>query len=61
MAFARTARKARSAQRQAARAGKFSAPYWEGYWNDDESNPYAADTAAHAEWARGRTDRAEEG
>ena len=58
--FTRTARKARSAQRTAARAGKFSAPYWEGYWNDDETNPYVPGTPNHTEWDRGRTDRTEE-
>jgi hypothetical protein len=58
--FTRTARKARSAQRSEARKGKFSSAYWEGYWNDDETNPYAPGTENHTEWARGRTEHEQE-
>jgi hypothetical protein len=58
--FTRKALQARSAQRAAARKGKFSSAYWEGYWNDDETNPYTPGTPNHTEWLRGRTDRTEE-
>ena len=51
----RSARTALRAKRAAVKNG--SGPFWEGYWNDDETQPYAVGSKAAAEWQNGRDER----